>query len=36
MDEEVGYSPIFNVIYDKSGRLIISADEDGLIKIWSS
>jgi hypothetical protein len=26
MDEELPYSPIYNVLYDKSGKLILSAD----------
>ena len=30
------YIPIYNILYDRSGQLIITADDNGLIKIWSS
>jgi hypothetical protein len=36
MEEDLCFSQVFNVIYDKSGRLVVSADEEGLIKIWSA
>lgn len=36
MEEDLCFSQIFNVIYDKSGKLIVSADEEGLIKLWSA
>jgi WD40 repeat protein len=36
MEEDLCFSQIFNVIYDKSGKLIVSADEEGLIKIWNA
>ncbi|EAR90831.2 bromodomain protein (macronuclear) [Tetrahymena thermophila SB210] len=38
INEESGepYIPIYNTTFDKSGRLVITADEEGLIKIWSA
>lgn len=38
VNEESGepFIPIYNSTFDKSGRLIITADEEGLIKVWSS
>lgn len=26
---------IFNMVFDKSSKLLFSADEQGLIKVWS-
>ena len=34
-EAEEEYCPVFNVIFDNTGKLIITAGEDGLIKVWA-
>jgi len=35
-ENEEPYIPIYNIMYDQSGMMIISGDDAGLIKIWSA
>jgi len=35
-DDPINGSPVYNLMYDKSGRQVISAADDGIIKIWST
>jgi bromodomain and WD repeat domain-containing protein 1/3 len=36
MDPEEQTIPLYNILYDSSGQLIITGDDNGLIKIWSA
>ena len=35
-ENEEPFIPIYNLNYDRSGRLIITGDDEGLLKIWSA
>ncbi|CAD8172085.1 unnamed protein product [Paramecium octaurelia] len=35
-DQEDPYIPVYNVIYDRTGQLLLTGDDLGLIKIWSA
>ena len=36
LESEEPYIPIWNIQYDKSGKLLATGDAEGLIKIWSA
>ena len=35
-DSEEPYIPIHNIQFDKSGKVLVTADAEGLIKVWSA